>query len=169
MTDRAGFRSGDTLSALYGAAAALTRDERGDAELLVDHLLESADVHAVLLAASFATLERLEVAVSGSSAPWRGDLGTFAAELLRLAACAGFGSREAVHAAAWRLDGVRLGDGAAASEAIVVSRARIPDADLVAGAVAVLSVMVAIAAERTGEPVPASAQHLCLAAQLAAG
>ncbi|MGD9701947.1 MAG: hypothetical protein AB7Q42_16070 [Acidimicrobiia bacterium] len=169
MTERAALRPGDTLSALYGAAAALARDERGDAEMLVAHLLDTEDVHGVLLAASFATLERLEAAVCGAPAPWRADTRMFAGHLLELATATGLGSAQSVNAAAWRLDAVRLGDSAAASEAIAISRKQFDDADLVAGAVAILSVMVAIAAARVGEPVPQSAQNLCLAALLAAG
>jgi hypothetical protein len=169
MTEQAALRPGDTLSALYGAAAALARDEHGDAALLVDHLIDTVDVHAVLLAASFATLERLEAAMADPDGPVRRDTRSFAIYLLDLATSLGLGSRQSVHSAAWRLDAVRLGDAAAASEAIMTSRRQLPDADLVAGAVAVLSVMVSIAAARDGEPAPASAQHLCLAALLAAG
>ncbi|HEY5875087.1 MAG TPA: hypothetical protein VIT64_07300, partial [Ilumatobacteraceae bacterium] len=54
-----------------------------------------------------------------------------------------------------------------AAEAIVISRQQLGDADLVAGAVAVLSVVVAIVAEDAGQPAAESAQNLSLAALVA--
>ena len=49
----------------------------------------------------------------------------------------------------------------------MISRKQLGDADLVAGAVAVLSVVVAIVAEDAGQPASESAQNLSLAALLA--
>ena len=168
VTEPAVHRPGDALSALYGAAAAVARRDYEDAVTLVAHLLDTHDVHEVLLAASFATLERLEAVMNGRPVPQRRDTRMFAGNLLELATATGLCSPQAVNAAAWRLDAVRLDDAAAAAEAIVISRRRLDDADLVAGAVAVLSVVVAIAAADAGEPAAESAQNLSLAALLEA-
>lgn len=167
MTDLEALRPGDALSTLYGAAAAVIRRDHGDAAMLVAHLLDDHDVPRVLLAAALATLERLDVAMTGSPTPWRRDPRMSAGGLLELATGTGLGSPQAVNAAAWRLDAVRLGDAAGAAEAIVISRRQLDDADLVAGAVAVLSVVVAIVAADAGEPASESAQNLSLAALLA--
>ena len=167
MNDRAVLRPADALSTLYGAAAAVTRRDHEDAVTLVAHLVDDHDVPRVLVAAALATLERLDAAMAGSPTPWRRDPRMFAGGLLELATATGLGSPPAVHAAAWRLDAVRLGNAAAAAEAIVISRRQLGDADLVAGAVAVLSVVVAIVAEDAGQPAAESAQNLSLAALLA--
>jgi hypothetical protein len=167
MNDRAGLRPGDALSTLYGAAAAVTRHDQDDAAMLVAHLVADHDVPRVLVAAALATLERLDAAMAGSPTPWRRDPRMLAGGLLELATGTGLASPPAVHAAAWRLDAVRLGDAVSAAEAIVISRKQLGDADLVAGAVAVLSVVVAIVAEDAGQPASVSAQNLSLAALLA--
>jgi hypothetical protein len=122
---------------------------------------------AVLVPAAPATLQRLDAAMAGSPTPWRRAPWMVAARLLALATATGMGTAPAVNAAAWRLDAVRLGDPTAAAEAIVISRRHLDDADLVAGAVAVLSVVIAIVAADVGEPASKSAQNLSLAALVA--
>jgi 3,4-dihydroxy-2-butanone 4-phosphate synthase len=157
----------EALSCLYGAVAALLRQDRSGCELLLGDLRDAFDdVGDVLVAISVATLERLEAAVSAgpSIAPHEGR--PIAQDLLALAAAFGSASHHTVQYAAWRLDGVRQGDRRQAVDDIRRARTEADDDELVRGAVALLAATVVLWARRTGQTASRAASDLCLAASL---
>ena len=157
---------------MYGAVAAVVRDDQPAAEMmLADLAVALDDVNEVLMTISIATLERLEVAVS-SGAGWShtGGLtgGLSARQVLAMASEFGVSSRRTVHAAAWRLDAVRDGDRSRAAADIVRSQTIGTVDELTYGAIALLAAIVAVWANRTGRSPKVAASDLCLAASLAA-
>ena len=152
------------LVTLYGAVAAALRHDHPALQLMVADLVEaSADITETLITISAATLERLEVAL-GSGMPFGEDSGCTARRVLGIATDYGLADDRSVHAAAWRLDAVRAGDVPRAAADITSSQVLGTDLELVRGAVALLTAIVAMWAMRTGRSARVAAGELCLAA-----
>jgi hypothetical protein len=171
--DPAAPRVRQALISLYGAVAAVVRDDQDAAEMMLADLTETLeDVNEVLMTISIATLERLEAAVTSGDRSTGGDGsadgGLSARHVLALAADFGLSSRRTVHAAAWRLDAVREGDRSRAAADIARSQSLGTETELTYGAIALLAAIVAVWANRTGRSPKVAASDLCLAASLAA-
>jgi hypothetical protein len=150
---------------LYGAVAAMIRCDRVGARLLLAEL--RADVRntaELLVAISFATLERLEAAFDDRSL--RPHDRPLAGDFVRAAVGYGAATTSAVHAAAWRLDAVRRNDRRRARRDVTGSRRIATDEHLVAGAVALLAAVVELAARSAGDDPDVAARQLCLAASM---
>ena len=168
MTDGTPWRTGDRLAEVYGAAAALLRNDRGGAGILVAMLVDDDDLLDVLLTLASAALERLDRALTAAPEQGTHPSSRLARELLDLALETGFALPDSVHAAAWRLDAVRREDMALLAHSVSAFRPQLDDFDLVAGAVALLAALVTFGARCAGEAVLASAERLCVAVSLSA-
>lgn len=152
------------LVSLYGAVAAVLRHDHLAVDLMTADLVDAfGDVTETLMAISSATLERLEVAL-GCGMPFGEESGCTARRVLSLATDYDLADERAVHAAAWRLDAVRTGDLERAAADVTSSQVLGSDIELVHGAVALLTAIVAIWALRTGRSARVAASELCLAA-----
>jgi hypothetical protein len=156
---------GRAVVSIYGAVAALIRDDAAGARLLMDDLrLGFEHVAEPLVALSFVTLEQMQVTFDPAlstehPAPTAG-------QLIDEATAFGVAPGRSVHAAAWRLDAVRRCDGRKVRRDLRASHAAGDADELVAGAVSLLAAVVAAGARRRGEPAGAVTRDLCLAAVL---
>lgn len=151
----------ESLGRIYGAAAALIQNDREGAGLLLDDARwTGVETASMLVAISFATLDRLGAALEGGKPDPQHDL---ARDLLDRAL--GFRSAppEAVHSAAWRLEAVGRRDCEQAG--IDVDRSRVvgTDAQLLLGAVGLLAAVVEFGADRRGRDATRDIRRLCLA------
>lgn len=155
------------LVSLYGAVAAVVRDDQDAVRLLLNDLTEALDdVDEVLVTISVATLERLEAETGAGTQLHDSDV--TARQVFAMASEYSLSSRRTVHAAAWRLDAVRVGDRSRATADIARSLNIGTPFELVYGATALLAAIVAVSANRTGHSPKVAARDLCLAASLAA-
>ena len=153
------------LVSLYGAVAAVVRDDEQAVRLMLADLEERcAGLDETLIVISLATLERLADVPADDN-----DGGGHAArEVLSIADRFGSSSRRAVESAAWRLDAVRRGDQSGAVRDILRSRGLASEYDLARGAVTLLAAVVFRHARLCGRSPRRMAADLCLAASLAA-
>ena len=150
---------------LYGSVAAMIRGDRIGARLLLADLrLEMRSTPELLVAVSFATLQRLEAAFEERSL--RTHDRPLAGDIVRTAIGYGAAPASSVHAAAWRLDAVRRNDRRRARRDVSGSRRIATDEQLVAGAVALLAAVVELAATCAGDEADVAARQLCLAASM---
>jgi hypothetical protein len=165
MIDERQERMDAAMVDMYGAVAAMIRRDRvGTRLLLADLRREVRSTTELLVAISFATLQRLEAAFEQRSL--RTQDRPLAGEIVRTAVEYGAAPASAVHAAAWRLDAVRRNDRRRARRDVHGSRRVADDEQLVAGAVALLASTVELAAACAGDPAEVAAQQLCLAASM---
>jgi len=160
-----------TLMSMYGAAAAVERDDRAGLHLLLNDLYESyEDFPALLTAMSYVTLDRLDaaLALSGDRAVSGEESRELAQRLLVGANSYAITDTASIHAAAQRLDAVRRHDTVAAIQEVRTARAIVSDADLLCGATALLTATIGVWADRAGEDRTAALRGLCLASLTAA-
>jgi len=162
------------LISLYGAVAAVVRGDRPAVRLMVSDLTEALDgIEEVLIVISLASLECLGGAL-GSDVPQDEpgteavDSAAAAREMLAIASRFGMAHPEHINSAAWRLDAVRSCDRTRAAADIAQSRQFGSELELVNGAIALLSAIVARQAVRSGRSPQRHATEICLAAALAA-
>jgi hypothetical protein len=157
----------EALVCLYGIVAAVIRNDRVGAELLLDDLeIAFASRYELLTTISFATLERLDATIDDCHFLSEDDGKVMASDLLSMAQHYGIASLGAVQSAAWRLDAVRRRDHDRVV-AEVDDAARVADThDLVAGATALLTAAVCVWARTTGRSPRRASSDLCLAAAL---
>ncbi len=158
----------DPLNCMYGAVAAVERDDREGVDVLLRDLYESfEDFTALLTTMSLVTLERLDAALAlgdPASHPLSAeDSLALAAQLLEDAAAYDITGPIGVHTAAQRLDIVRRFDAARMALEVRAARSMASDAELLYGAVALLAATVAAWADRTGRARERAISDLCLA------
>ena len=158
----------DTLSCLYGAVAAIARDDRVGADLLLadmctDMIAANGDVAELLSAISFATLDRLDAALGTAERPTGRESRAIAQYLLTEVHRYSLGDSVPVQSAARRLDAIRRHDHDQANADIANDRAATTDGELVWGAAALLTATVAMWAQRSGLSTRRAAADLCLA------
>jgi hypothetical protein len=168
----------ETLSRIYGAVAAVVRDDVLGSDVLLADLHESfGDFSELLAALSFATLDRLDAALSTGdvlSPRERRAMAQFLLTeahryaLLSAAGVAGRGGAVPVQSAARRLDAVRRHDHEQVLAEIEDARLVSSDAELLWGATALLTAVVAMWAQRSGQSPRRAAADLCLAVSVAA-
>lgn len=157
----------EALACLYGAVAAVMRDDDDGASILLGDLRSCFDdVADLLVAISVATLERLEAAIAAGPAIEPAHGRPIAHELLSVAHGYDVAARDAVQYAAWRLDAVRQGDRHQVMLDVAGSRAIASDEELINGAAALLAATVVLWARRTGQLPGHAVVDLCLAASL---
>lgn len=153
---------------MYGAAAAIERDDREGMELLLHDLYHAyPDFASLLMAMSFLTLDRLDAALSEpdpTAAPLSpSERRTLAEQILGDANGYEVTDAVAVHAAAQRLDSVRRWDAEQLAADVDAARAVTSDSDLLYGATALLTATLAVWADRTGRTRARAIRELCLA------
>jgi hypothetical protein len=155
----------DALASMYGAVAAVVRDDRAGLELLLRDLYASFDDFTELLATmSFATLDRLQAALAEGHAPSPRETRALAEHLLTEAHRLALADAVPVQAAARRLDAVRRHDHEEVSAEVEHARSVATDAELLSGATALLAATVGVWADRAGRNANRAASDLCLAA-----
>lgn len=157
----------EALVCLYGAVAAVMRQDADGTELLLADLTTCfADHDELFVAISVATLERLEAAVRAGPSIEPHEGRPIAQELLAIAQSYHVADLDTVQFAAWRLDAVRQGDRSQAVADILGSQELADDRHLVLGATALLAATVVLWARRTGQSPARAVSDLCLAASL---
>ncbi|MBI5089105.1 MAG: hypothetical protein HZB15_09690 [Actinobacteria bacterium] len=164
----------ETLSRIYGAVAAVVRDDLLGSDVLLADLHDSfADFSELLAALSFATLDRLDAALATGEVLSPRERRAMAQFLLTeahryaLHPAAG-GAAVPVQSAARRLDAVRRHDHEQVLAEIEDARSVSSDAELLWGATALLAAVVAMWAQRSGQSPRRAAADLCLAVSVAA-
>lgn len=158
----------DTLSRIYGAVAAVVRDDRVGSDLLLTDLHESFDDFSELLAAmSFATLDRLDAALATGSQLSPRESRALAQYLLTEAHRYAMSDAIPVQSAARRLDAVRRHDHDQVMVEIEQARSVASDSELLWGATALLTATVSMWAQRSGQSPRRAAADLCLAVSVA--
>jgi hypothetical protein len=167
----------ETLSRIYGAVAAVVRDDVVGSDVLLADLHESfGDFSELLAALSFATLDRLDAALATGDVLSPRERRAMAQFLLTeahryaLLSAAGTGRAGAVpvQSAARRLDAVRRHDHEQVLAEIEDARTVSSDAELLWGATALLAAVVAMWAQRSGQSPRRAAAGLCMAVSVAA-
>lgn len=153
---------------MFGAVAAVERDDREGVDVLLRDLYDSyEDFTALLTTMSYVTLERLDAALAlgGSDGrPMSPDASRALAEqLLEDAHAYEITGAVGVHAAAQRLDTVRRCDVARVAAEVDAARSVASDIELLYGAIALLTATVAVWADRTGRARTRAIRELCLA------
>ncbi len=157
----------DALSSMYGAVAALIREDRIGMELLLGDLRENFDDFTELLATiAFATLDRLDAALTSGCALSPRETRGLAQHLLTEAHRFALVDAIPVQAAARRLDAVRCHDHEFVTAEVMHARTVASDADLVCGAVALMAATVNVWADRSGRTTHKAIADLCLAASV---
>ncbi len=158
----------ETLSRIYGAVAAVVRDDRLGSDLLLTDLHDSFDDFSELLAAmSFATLDRLDAALATGVQLSPRESRAMAQYLLTEAHRYAMSDAIPVQAAARRLDAVRRHDHEQVVAEIEHSRSIASDTELLWGATALLTATVSMWAQRSGQSPRRAAADLCLAVSVA--
>jgi hypothetical protein len=158
----------DTLSRIYGAVAAVVRDDRMGSDLLLTDLQDSFDDFSELLAAmSFATLDRLDAALATGAQLSPRESRAMAQFLLSEAHRYAMAEAVPVQSAARRLDAVRRHDHDQVVAEIAHARSVTSDAELLRGATALLTATVSMWAQRSGQTPRRAAADLCLAVSVA--
>lgn len=157
-----------TLQTIYGAVAAVVRNDRDGLDLLVADLFRSRhDVPTLLAAVSLATLDRLDAALGEGRDQVARSTRDLAEQLLvESYRCALTSGAIPVQTAARRLEAVRRHDHAQVAVEIDEARSVASDHDLLLGSIAVLTATVAYWAEATGRSVQRATNDLCLAASI---
>lgn len=167
MFDARNVQIRDALVSLYGLVAAVVRDDQVGVEVLLADIRESFDnIHEMLTAIAFVTLDRLDATIDDCGALSPDDGRHLAADLLALARHYDLAAPGAVEAAAWRLDAVRRRDHGLVVAEIDSARSMATDTELLAGAAALLTATVSLWARRTGRSPRRAAAELCMAASL---
>lgn len=156
----------DTLSSMYGAASALLREDRLGMELLLDDLRSNEDVTELLATMAFATLDRLDAALTTGTPLSPRETRALAQQLLTEAHRFALVDAIPVQAAARRLDAVRRHDHGLVAAEIMHARTVANDCDLLQGAVALLAATIEVWARRSGRTVHKAIADLCLAASV---
>ena len=155
----------EALGCLYGAMAAVVRDDLVGFELLVEDLRFSFEnFYELLTTISFATLDQLDATIDGWQQLTPDDGRSLATDLLSLAKHYDIASADAVQTAAWLLDAVRRGDHSRVIADIDGARRVTSDDDLVAGSIALLTATVSLWARHTGRSPRRAAAELCMGA-----
>jgi hypothetical protein len=155
----------DALASMYGAVAAVVRDDRAGLDLLLRDLYCSFDDFTELLATvSFATLDRLQAALAEGHAPSPRETRALAEHLLTEAHRLALADAVPVQAAARRLDAVRRHDHDEVSAEVQHARSVASDVELLNGATALLAATVSVWADRSGRNANRAVSDLCLAA-----
>jgi hypothetical protein len=157
-----------TLVTIYGAVAAVVRNDRDGLDLLVDDLFHTRhDLPTLLAAVSLATLDRLDAALGEGPDQVARSTRALAEQLLvESYRCALTVDAVGVQAAARRLDAIRRHDHQQVAHEIDEARRLASDHDLLLGSLAVLTATVSYWAERTGRSMQRATNDLCLAASL---
>lgn len=150
----------DVLGLVLDAVEAVLR-AAPDVEVRLDTLHQLGDTQQVLMAISIATLDQLGDGLEYLGTTTGGDL---AAVLLDRAVQFDVAPRSTVHAAACRLEVVVRHDRWQLTRELRRSRAAGSDAELVAGAIALLAAIVELSARRRGLAPALMAECLCRAA-----
>jgi hypothetical protein len=159
----------DTLSRIYGAVAAVVRDDRVGTGVLLGDLRESFDDVAELLSTlSLATLDRLDAALAAGDKLSPAERRAMAQFLLTEAHRYAMSDAVPVQSAARRLDAIRRHDHDQVLAEIEQDRALASDEQLLWGATALLSAVVALWAQRSGVSPRRAAADLCMAVSVAA-
>jgi hypothetical protein len=154
----------DTLSRIYGAVAAVVRDDRVGSDLLLQDLHDSYDDFSELLAAmSFATLDRLDAALAAGAQLSPRESRAMAQYLLTEAHRYAISDAVPVQAAARRLEAVRRHDHEQVMAEIEHARSIASDSELLYGATALLTATVSMWAQRSGRSTRRAAADLCMA------
>jgi hypothetical protein len=157
----------DTLSSVYGAVSALVREDRLGMEVLVDDLrCGEENVTELLTTMAFATLDRLDAALTTGTPLSPRETRSLAQQLLTEAHRLALVDAVPVQAAARRLDAVRQHDHGLVAAEIMHARSVASDADLLHGAIALLTATVAVWADRSGRSLHQAISDLCLAASI---
>ena len=157
----------DALSSMYGAVAALIREDRIGMELLLDDLRRGFDDFTELLATmAFATLDRLDAALTTGTPLSPRETRSLAQRLLTDAHRLALVDAIPVQAAARRLDAVRRHDHGFVAAEVMHARTVASDAALLFGAVALLAATVNVWAERSHRTLHKAIGDLCLAASV---
>ncbi len=157
----------DALASMYGAVAAVVRDDRAGLDLLLWDLYQSFDDFTELLATmSFATLDRLQAALAVGHAPSPRETRALAEHLLTEAHRLALADAVPVQSAARRLDAVRRHDHDEVTAEVEHARTVATDVELLNGATALLAATVAVWAERAGRNATRAVSDLCLAASV---
>ncbi|MCB1001521.1 MAG: hypothetical protein KDB40_19680 [Acidimicrobiales bacterium] len=157
----------DTLSCMYGAVAALVREDRIGMEVLLDDLRRTCTDPTELLATmAFATLDRLDAALTTGTQLSPRETRALAQRLLTDAHRFALVDAIPVQAAARRLDAVRRHDHGLVAAEVMHARTAASDPELLFGAVALLAATVNIWAERSNRSLHKAIGDLCLAASV---
>lgn len=157
----------DALSSMYGAVAALVREDRIGMELLLDDLRRGFDDFTELLATmAFATLDRLDAALTTGTPLSPRETRALAQHLLTEAHRIALVDAIPVQAAARRLDAVRRHDHGYVAAEVMHARTVASDTELLYGAVALLTATVDVWAGRSNRTLHKAVADLCLAASV---
>ena len=157
----------DALSSMYGAVAALVRADRVGMDLLLRDLVDSSpDITETLATMAFATLDRLDAALSAGHVMSARETRSLAQQLITDAHHYALVDALPVQAAARRLDGVRRHDHAHVATEVMHARTMASDTELLWGATALLAATVSVWAERSGRTMTEAVGDLCLAASV---
>lgn len=157
----------EALVCLYGLVAAVIRDDRVGAELLLSDLEVAFDSRYELLTTiSFATLERLDATIDDCRFLSEDDGKVMASDLLSMAQHYDIATLPAVQSAAWRLDAVRRRDHERVVAEVDHAVRQTDTRELIAGATALLTAAVCVWARTTGRSPRRASSDLCLAAAL---
>lgn len=149
---------------MYGAVAAVVRDDRAGVGLLLTDLHDAFDDFTELLAAiAFATLDRLDAALEAGPALSPRESRTLAEHVLVDAHRYALAEAIPVQTAARRLDAVRRHDHEMVAAEVQNARSVASDDELLWGATALLTAVACAWARRTGRPPNAAVAELCLA------
>ena len=157
----------DALGSMYGAVAAVVRDDRAGMRLLLDDLYTSFDDFTQLLATiSIATLDRLDAALSAGEALSPRETRSLAEHLLTEAHRLAIADAVPVQSAARRLDAVRRHAHEEVAAEVHHARSVATDLQLLTGAIALLSATVSAWADRSDQTADHAVTELCLAASV---
>ena len=157
----------DALSSMYGAVAALVREDRIGMELLLDDLRGGfEDVTELLATMAFATLDRLDAALTTGVALSSRETRALAQHVMTEAHRFALVDAIPVQAAARRLDAVRRHDHEFVAAEVMHARSVASDTELLWGAIALLAATVGVWAERSNRTINKAVADLCLAASV---
>jgi hypothetical protein len=157
----------DALSSMYGAVAALVRNDRAGMDMLLNDLDGSfAELTELLATMAFATLDRLDAALASGQPMSARETRSLAQQLMTDAHRYAVVDAMPVQAAARRLDAVRRHDHDHVAAEVMHARTMASDIELLCGATALLTATVNVWAQRSGRTMNEAVNDLCLAASI---